>query len=72
MAKHREKMHVLFEQLCIYDALFVCKPGDSTVIILRENELSNPASSSECKGTSLIRGEGRIPKGSSGGTGHQK
>lgn len=40
--------------------------------MLREDELSNPASSSECKGTSLTRGEGRIPKGSSGGTGHQE
>lgn len=41
MAKHREKMHLLFEQLYIYDALFICEAGDSTVIILREDELES-------------------------------
>ena len=33
-----EKIHVLFEQLHIYDALLVCKAGDSTVNVLNNTQ----------------------------------
>lgn len=38
MAKHREKIHLLFEQFHIYDALWVCKAGDSTLNVLNNTQ----------------------------------